>query len=184
MEQNSLLDSGFITIFRSLFLCGARYRLACELAGIKCVVSSEWRDKSSSRPTFRAGTGVVPARMLNGSLEVELSGEFNLTWAVDCSRDRSSAQFAEIGVGRVCADISELRVIQEVGCIDAKLEAKAFGEVEILAQTCCHRVGGGISDIAKRLRIKSVANGEIVINAVIKVVLDVGGSRYIVVTRQ
>lgn len=138
-------------------------------------------DKSSSRPAVQVGTRVIPARSLNEWLKVELPGEFDQTRTVDGRRDRSSAQFAEIDAGWVRTDTSELWMIEEVGRVEAKLEAKGFGEVEILSQTRRNRVDRRISNIAKRLRIKSVANGEIVINAVLR---GVGGSGNIVVTRQ
>src|ERR1035437_8204051 len=137
--------------------------------------------RNRRQPALQAGTRVVPAKRLNELLKVELPGEFDQTRTVDGRRDRSSAQFAEIDAGWVRTDTSELWMIEEVGRFEAKLEAKGFGEVEILSQTRRNRVDRRISNIAKGLRIESVANGEIVINAVLR---GVGGSGYIVVTRQ
>ena len=113
-------------------------------------------------------------------LKVELPGEFNLTWSVDGDCDRSSAQHAEIGVSWVCTDVSELWVVQKVSYIHAKLEAEGFREDEILSQPRNNRVGRWLADIAKGLWIKSVANGEIVVDSILRGVV---GSGHIVVTR-
>src|ERR1039458_10013266 len=59
-------------------------------------------------------------------LEVELPGEFNLTWTVDGGgRGVSSAQLAEKGAGLVYADISELWVIEKVSYVHAKQIGRA-----------------------------------------------------------